>query len=70
MTTETWLEVDDWPEHDPLLHPEPSNRHQVHCLCGRFAKWGGDRHYYNGQYNCYSFDVICGRCGTVTVECV
>lgn len=40
------------------------------CLCGRFAKFAGDRHYYNGFWDCYSYDVECSRCGVVTVECV
>lgn len=48
----------------------PVAREQVRCLCGRFAKWAGGRHYYNGQFACYSYDVLCSRCGTVTVECV
>jgi len=44
---------------------------QAHCPdCGRFAKWGGDRHYYNGWFDMYSFDTICAKCGTVTTECV
>lgn len=42
----------------------------AHCLCGRFAKWVGERYYYNGQFDCYSYDVDCSRCGPVTVECV
>jgi len=46
------------------LHPA------AHCSCGRFARWLGESHYYNGQFDCYSFDVACSRCGVVTVECV
>ena len=42
----------------------------LHCECGRFAKWVGDRHYYNGQFDCYSYTVACSRCGDVTIECV
>lgn len=22
------------------------------CLCGRFAKYVGEQHYYNGQFDC------------------
>lgn len=62
------LEPDEVPiDPDPFLFP---NRHQPHCLCGRFAKYLGGRNYYNGWYDCYSFDVDCKRCGVVTVECV
>lgn len=42
----------------------------IQCACGRFAKWAGDRHYYNGQFDCYSYTVRCSRCGDVTIECV
>lgn len=42
----------------------------VRCLCGRFAKWDSDSHYYNGTYDCYSYTVICFACGPVTIECV
>ena len=38
--------------------------------CGRFSKASNGRHYYNGQYNCYSYDTYCDQCGTLTVECV
>ena len=65
-----WLELDeDASPGEPLVRGD-NGRVPLQCLCGRFAKWGGDRHYYNGQFNCYSYDVICSRCGTVTVECV
>lgn len=65
----TLLEEAEIPEgyFDP---PEAPPHRQVQCLCGRFAKWSGDRHYYNGSFNCYSFDVDCSRCGVVTIECV
>lgn len=53
-----------WTEEHPL------NVERVRCLCGRFAKAGGSRHYYNGWFDCYSYDVICTHCGTVTIECV
>lgn len=39
------------------------------CHCGRFAKYLSGRHYYNGVWDCYSYDVMCSRCGKVTVEC-
>ena len=51
-------------EANPLSHPS------AQCLCGRFAKWVGDSHYYNGQFDCYSYTVRCSLCGEVTVECV
>jgi hypothetical protein len=63
------LEPDEVPtEPDYQLHPKP--HYDVHCLCGRFAKNLGGRHYYNGTWDCYSFDVDCKRCGVVTIECV
>jgi hypothetical protein len=40
------------------------------CECGLFARFVSDRHYYNGQFDCYSYTVRCSRCGLVTVECV
>lgn len=40
------------------------------CYCGRWAKYLGGRSYYNGTWDCYSYDVMCSRCGQVTVECV
>lgn len=61
---------------EPNAFPDPGwveaedAHHRLRCLCGRFAKWGGDRHYYNGWFDCYSFDVICSKHGTVTIECV
>jgi len=61
------------PEEIAVWDAEPKRplpRHSPQCLCGRFAKWVGDRHYYNGTFDCYSFDVICSRCGVVTIECV
>jgi hypothetical protein len=55
---------------EPPEKPKPAKHPAGQCLCGRFAKWAGDRHYYNGQFDCYSYDVLCSRCGIVTVECV
>jgi hypothetical protein len=63
------LEEDEIPEPDPILYPDRSH-YDVHCLCGRFAKYRGGRNYYNGTWDCYSFDVECKRCGVITVECV
>lgn len=67
----TW-ELLDWDdtcvEPDYQLHPRP--HYDVHCLCGRFAKYKGGRSYYNGWYDCYSYDVDCKKCGVTTVECV
>lgn len=40
------------------------------CECGLFARFIGDRHYYNGTWDCYNYTVDCKRCGEVTVECV
>jgi len=65
------LQPDEFPaEPDHLLYPKGRNAEQVHCLCGRFAKYLGGHNYYNGWFDCYSFDVECKRCGIVTVECV
>lgn len=48
-----------------------SNASPVQCPgCGRFAKWAGDHHYYNGNFDCYSFDTDCSKCGRLTTECV
>ena len=52
------------------LQRRAPNREQVHCPCGRFAKWVGDQHYYNGQFDCYRYTVRCSRCGDVDIECV
>lgn len=49
---------------------KPTRLPSLQCLCGRFAKAAGSRHYYNGSFNCFSYDVDCSRCGIVTVECV
>lgn len=38
--------------------------------CGRFAKYLGGRSYYNGNWDCYSFDTECSKCGVQTTECV
>lgn len=73
MATDDFWSILDGPE--PVeLEVEPisgkQHREQVHCLCGRFAKWVGGRHYYNGQFDCYRYTVRCSRCGDVDVECV
>ena len=48
-----------------------TNNVPVQCPgCGRFAKYAGGRSYYNGTYDCYSFDTICSKCGRLTTECV
>lgn len=58
-------------EYEARAAAQPRRRAaQVQCLCGRFAKFVGDRHYYNGTFDCYSYDVDCSRCGVVTIECV
>lgn len=49
--------------------PKPT-RHQVQCPCGRFAKWAGDRHYYNGMWDMYEFYTDCSRCGRQVTQCV
>jgi hypothetical protein len=53
-----------WTKEHPLA------REQFRCLCGRFAKYGGDQHYYNGTFDCYRYFIDCTHCGQVTVECV
>lgn len=63
------LEIEGAAEQAALDSRAP-NRHQVHCLCGRFAKWVGEQHYYNGTFNCYRYTVRCSRCGEVDIECV
>jgi len=40
------------------------------CLCGRFAVFVSESHYYNGEFDMYSYTVNCKRCGVVTVDCV
>lgn len=75
-TDEFWAILDDAAEVTEVAVEEaaerrtPGNPYQPHCLCGRFAKWVGDRHYYNGQFDCYRYTVRCSRCGVVDVECV
>jgi hypothetical protein len=59
-------QVEDW---FPDL-ARPTKREAPHCACGRFAKYLGGRSYYNGNFDCYSYDVDCSRCGVVTIECV
>lgn len=56
-------------EHDFGPIPEPK-KPGIRCECGRFAKWAGERHYYNGSFDCYSYTLTCSRCGDVTIECV
>jgi hypothetical protein len=61
---------------DPPPEPvtgRPGNRGipSAQCpTCGRFAKVVDARHYYNGSFNCYSYDTNCSKCGIQTVECV
>lgn len=64
-----WQDILDLTEPDdsPILQPKVPG---IRCACGRFAKWVGDEHYYNGQFDCYRYVVRCTRCGDVTVECV
>lgn len=63
-----WIDLKgSWP--DPLGESK-QGRETPHCLCGRFAKWVGDQHYYNGQFDCYRYTVRCSRCGDVDIECV
>ena len=50
--------------------PSPRPKGPVFCECGLFAKWLRDRSYYNGQFDCYSYTVLCKRCGEMTVDCV
>jgi hypothetical protein len=40
------------------------------CLCGRFAKYVGVTHYYNGNFDCETLTVECKHCGTVDIELV
>jgi hypothetical protein len=65
-----YFELADGPmEDDPVLHPK-QKKMPPHCYCGRFAKWVGDQHYYNGRFDCYRYTVRCTRCGDIDVECV
>lgn len=64
-----WADLDADSPGEPLVRGK-EGRMPLQCLCGRFAKYVGDRHYYNGQFNCYSYTVRCSRCGDVTIECV
>ncbi len=72
MSFELFLDTDDSTEVIEVEEKPASNRlPPLQCLCGRFAKSAGGRgHYYNGNFNCYSYDVDCSRCGIVTIECV
>lgn len=70
----TFEEVDDeeLSELFPEEKPSPRGRHeqQPQCLCGRFAKFLGIRHYYNGHYDCATMSLECKRCGPVDIELV
>lgn len=67
---------------DLVGHPEPPSDAKpqymatrdrpppLQCTCGRFAKYVGDQHYYNGTWDCYRYTVRCSRCGDVDIECV
>jgi len=52
-----------------LLEPEKKSG-SWKCECGLFARYLHDRHYFNGEWDMYSYTVDCKRCGVVTVECV
>lgn len=69
-----WDDVVTWEILDPSEpddSPIPQGRNPgIHCLCGRFGKWVGDQHYYNGNFDCYRYTVRCSRCGDVDIECV
>jgi hypothetical protein len=67
MSDLTWDDLVDGEPYDRPSDPHPAT---LHCLCGRFARWVGDSHYYNGTFDCYSYTVHCARCGDVTIECV
>jgi hypothetical protein len=58
----------DWD--DLLLDEGPKRGGSWTCACGLFAKFVSESHYYNGQFDCYSYTVNCKRCGVTTVECV
>jgi hypothetical protein len=64
------VDVDDLVARSHWTEEHPPAREPVRCLCGRFAKYGGDQHYYNGTYDCYRYFVNCTHCGEVVVECV
>ena len=58
---------------DPYFDPLPikPKREPLHCGgCGRFARWAGDEHYYNGNWDCYRYTTHCSVCGDIDVECV
>lgn len=55
---------------DLLVFPPAKKPGSWTCLCGRFAVFVSDSHYYNGEFDMYSYTVKCKRCGEVTVECV
>ena len=50
---------------------EPGQRNTSNCPgCGRFAKYVGDEHYYNGTWDCYRYTTRCKKCGDLDTECV
>lgn len=55
-------------EHLPPTKPLP--RPSVQCLCGRFSRYLGITHGYNGSYSTETMTVDCSRCGVVTIELV
>ena len=51
--------------------PKAQGGFPVNCPeCGRFAKYLGGHAYYNGNFDCYSFETECKKCGICTTECV
>jgi len=56
---------------DGFVMEQPKPKGTFWCPnCGKFAKFVSERHYYNGQFDCYSFDTDCKTCGIQTTECV
>lgn len=53
---------------DPFEGEKPSGTWR--CVCNWFARFVSERHYFNGEWDMYSYTVDCKRCGIVTVECV
>lgn len=66
----TWELLTEPPAEPHWTEEHPAPRFALRCGCGRFAKWVGDQHYYNGNYNCYRYTIRCSRCGDVDIECV
>jgi len=60
----------DLQEEIEVPRPGPPPRPSVQCLCGRFARYVGVRHGYNGSFSTETMTVECSRCGTVTIELV